>query len=287
MTKNLTAALQDHLAGSVTTLATCWKVTRADTAVLGFTDLDRDLVIDEITFKAATGFTASSVQSKSDFSVDNMELEGVVSSDDIAEQDVLNGKYDYAEVEIFMVNYEDIDAGAIYLKRGRMGEVKVKRGQFIAELRGLAQHLTNHIGRVYTSSCDAILGDARCGVDMSAFIAASLVTGAIDRQTFTATALTQEAGYFTGGELVFTSGLNAGLRMEVKEFENGTIVLALPMPNTVATADAFLIKAGCDKTEGTCKAKFNNLINFRGFAHIPGMDTILQTSGTGEFGDDS
>ena len=30
--------------------------------------------------------------------------------------------------------------------------------------------------------------------------------------------------------------------------------------------------AGCDKTFATCKAKFDNALNFRGFPHLPGND---------------
>ena len=30
--------------------------------------------------------------------------------------------------------------------------------------------------------------------------------------------------------------------------------------------------AGCDKSFATCKAKFDNAVNFRGFPHLPGND---------------
>ena len=37
--------------------------------------------------------------------------------------------------------------------------------------------------------------------------------------------------------------------------------------------DSFTIVAGCDKRFGTCKAKFANRENFRGFPHLPGNDS--------------
>jgi uncharacterized phage protein (TIGR02218 family) len=282
MSKTLSVAMQNHLDGETTSLCTCWHVTRTDGVEMGFTDHDRDLTVDALLYKAATGFTATAVQSKSDFSVDNLDLDGMLSSDDILESEILGGVYDYAEVEIFMVNFEDLTAGRIFLKRGRMGEVRVKRSKFIAELRGLSQHLQQHIGRVYTPSCDAVLGDTRCGVSMGAFTFTATVTSITDRQTFKASTLTQAAGYFTGGEITFTSGLNNALRMEVKEFSSTQLVLALPMPNSVAVGDTFSIKTGCDKTSATCKEKFSNLENFRGFPSIPGMNKILETAGTAE-----
>ena len=40
-------------------------------------------------------------------------------------------------------------------------------------------------------------------------------------------------------------------------------------------ADAFTVTAGCDKSFRTCKAKFDNAVNFRGFPHVPGVDFAL------------
>jgi len=36
----------------------------------------------------------------------------------------------------------------------------------------------------------------------------------------------------------------------------------------------FRVVAGCDKTAETCRAKFSNFLNFRGFPHIPGDDWV-------------
>jgi uncharacterized phage protein (TIGR02218 family) len=44
----------------------------------------------------------------------------------------------------------------------------------------------------------------------------------------------------------------------------------------LAVGDAFVIRAGCDKRLETCRAKFANVANFRGFAHIPGQDAVIR-----------
>ncbi len=92
--------------------------------------------------------------------------------------------------------------------------------------------------------------------------------------------MTQAAGYFSGGEVQFLTGANAGRRMEIKEFSNTQITLALPMPNNVAVGDTFNAIAGCDKTISTCIAKFNNAVNFPGEPYVPGMDKMLATAAT-------
>ena len=59
--KTLPPALATHVAGGLTTLCRCWRVDRRDGVVMGFTDFDRDLVFDAVTYKAASGFTATIV----------------------------------------------------------------------------------------------------------------------------------------------------------------------------------------------------------------------------------
>ena len=65
--------LLSHLATGTTTVCQCWSMTRSDGQTLGFTDHDRDLSFDGITFKAATGMTAKALQQCTGLSVDNTE----------------------------------------------------------------------------------------------------------------------------------------------------------------------------------------------------------------------
>lgn len=117
--------LEAHFGGGLTTLATCWRLTRQDGAELGFTDLDRTLVIDTLEYDSIAGFTPTTVESKSNMSVDNLDLEGQTFPSKITESDLLAGMYDYAEIEIFLVNYEDLSQGKLVVKRGRFDTERV------------------------------------------------------------------------------------------------------------------------------------------------------------------
>ena len=79
--KMLSAALQAHLDSGATTLAWCWRIERADGAVLGFTDHDRELSFGGITYEPETGFAASEIGAGTDLVVDAQEAEGVLTSD--------------------------------------------------------------------------------------------------------------------------------------------------------------------------------------------------------------
>ncbi|MEL6871937.1 MAG: DUF2163 domain-containing protein [Pseudomonadota bacterium] len=72
--KTLSPELQAHLDTGATTLAWCWRVIRADGAILGFTDHDRDLQFDGTMFEANAGLTSSEITESLGLSVDNLEI---------------------------------------------------------------------------------------------------------------------------------------------------------------------------------------------------------------------
>lgn len=278
--RTASANLSAHLAGEVTTLAVCWQLTLTGGTIMGFTDHTSDLTISSVLYKAATGFSPTSIETKDKFSVDNLDVEGILDAAAITEADIMAGKYDFAEILIFMVNVTDLTQGIITHRCGWLGEVSLKNGQFVAEVRGLAQKLSQNIVELYSPTCRAVLGDARCKVALAGFTASGTVNTVTSRQVFISNAMTQAAGYFSGGEVQWLTGANAGRRMEIKEFSNKQFTLVLPMPNAVVVGDTFNAIAGCDKTFSTCYGKFNNAVNFRGEPHVPGMDKILSTAAT-------
>ena len=283
--KTISTELQTHLASECTTLATCWKLTRKDSTTMGFSDHDQDFTYDSVLYKAASGFNPSSLSTNANMAVDTQDIEGLLSSASITEEDILAGKYDSAEIEIFMVNYNDLTQGDIKLKKGWLGEVRLKNNQFIAEIRGLTQRLTQTIGELYSPSCRATLGDARCGVNLANHQFITTVTTVSDKQRFTCSALTQDSADFTSGTVLFTSGNNNTLGMEIKEHiklssGGADITLTLPMPYVTTVGDNITVTRGCDKTLATCNTKFSNSINFRGEPHVPGLDKMFETAGT-------
>ncbi|NBO18584.1 MAG: DUF2163 domain-containing protein [Proteobacteria bacterium] len=278
--RTASSPLNAHLAGEVTSLAICWKLTLVDNSVLGFTDHTSDLTVSSQLYKAATGFSPTSIETKDKFSVDNLDVAGILDSSSITEADIMAGKYDFAEIEIFMVNVTDLTQGIITHRRGWLGEVSLQNGQFTAEVRGLTQKLSQNIVELYSPTCRAIFGDARCKVNLASYTVGGTVNTVTSRQVFICNSMTQAAGYFSSGEVQFLTGANAGRRMEIKEFANKQFTLVLPMANNIAPGDTFNAIAGCDKTFNTCFSKFSNAVNFRGEPYVPGMDKMLATAAT-------
>ncbi|WP_339614373.1 DUF2163 domain-containing protein [uncultured Parvibaculum sp.] len=271
--KQLDADLAAHLTGGATTLAWCWKLARRDGALLGFTDHDRDLVIDGVTFEAAAGISASAMESHAALQTDNLEVEGALSSLRIDEADLMAGLYDDADVELWRVNWAAPDQ-RVLMRKGHLGEVTRSGASFRAELRGLAHRLNEPRGRLFQYTCDADLGDARCGVDLTA--TSGEVTAATDNRLLTVTGLESvDDGWFTRGRIGFTSGANEGVTAEVKRHAGDALELWQALPRGIAAGDTVEVTPGCDKSFATCRAKFSNGGNFRGCPHMPGNDYVL------------
>lgn len=274
--------LKDHLAGGVTTLARCFAVARKDGAVLGFTDHDRDLGFEGITFRAGSGLTAKAIQQSTGLAVDNTEAFGALTSEAITEEDILAGRYDGAEVRGWLVNWADVAVRALQF-RGTMGEVVRRGGGFNAELRGLAEGLNQPQGLIYHARCSAVLGDGRCRFDLgrpghAEERAVEAVEGA---RVFRSGGLTgYDDRWFEKGRFEVLTGPAAGLvgavkndRLragEVREVELWQALGVAPVPG-----DLVRLQAGCDRRPDTCRLKFANYDNFRGFPDIPGEDWLM------------
>jgi hypothetical protein len=194
--KTATANMQTHLAQQVTSLATLWRVTRVDGNVFGFTDHDRDITYDSTTFEAATGYARSAVAHRSDMSVSELELEGLLdevrdildanllNSDNITDVDLRNGKFDGSVVEIFVVNWADLTQGSVKILKGNIGKVVLRDGIYTAELRGLLHRYQRTIGELTSPGCRADLFDTRCTLDPDDWREENRVASATDRRVF-------------------------------------------------------------------------------------------------------
>jgi hypothetical protein len=70
--KTASSQLATHIGGETTTLATCWKVTRRDGSIFGFTDFDKDLTVDSLVYQARSGYTRSAIHTIANLAVDNL-----------------------------------------------------------------------------------------------------------------------------------------------------------------------------------------------------------------------
>jgi uncharacterized phage protein (TIGR02218 family) len=286
--RTLPPGMQAHLSSGATSLCWCWRLERLDGQVFGFTDHDRTLSFDDTTFEPESGFSASELSTAVGLGVDHAEATGALRSAHLSEADLAAGHFDNAKIELWRVNWADV-AQRVVVMSGTLGEVSLRDGAFSAELRSLAHALDQERGRAYQYQCDADLGDARCGVDLElgAFKGVGAVLSVQRDHQFAASGLGDfDAGWFARGRLIWTSGENAGTRVEVKAHARAGSDVSLSLwhrpSRPLAPGDEFVVQAGCDKQFSTCQLRFANSLNFRGFPHLPGNDFIIEYPDRGD-----
>jgi uncharacterized phage protein (TIGR02218 family) len=286
--RTLDLGFKAHIESGATTLATCWNLLRTDGVVLGFTDHDLPLSFDGTDYAPNDGLDGGTVDGKLGAQVDTTEVVGVLSSDAIAEADIAIGRYDGATVETWRVNWRDVSQ-RLLLSRTTIGEIVREDGQFRAELRSGQQGLNQTRGRLYGALCDATFGDARCTVDVTApaYSATATVVAVRDRNSLALSGLGGfAAGWFSLGRGSWTSGARAGLTdavmSHVREGSTDILSFVQPVGDWVVAADTLTAIAGCDRAFATCRDRFANTVNFRGFPHIPGNDFVLTYPRSGD-----
>lgn len=287
-------AFKAHLASGCTTLARAWAITRSDGVELGFTDHDVALTFEGLRFAPESGMTARAVAQNTGLAVDNTESFGALSSEAITEADILAGRYDGAEVRAWIVNWADVSQREMVF-RGSVGEITRASGAFTAELRGLTEALGAQNGRVYHPRCSAVLGDGQCrfNLDKPGYaieLAAETVEEAVVFRFAEVDGF--EDRWFEKGRLRVLTGAAAGLVGLIKNDRvegTGARVVELwqRLGAEIAAGDLVRLEAGCDRRAETCRLKFQNFLNFRGFPHLPGEDWLISypvSSGTNDGG---
>jgi uncharacterized phage protein (TIGR02218 family) len=156
-----------------TRLAHAWIVTRADGVRLGFTDHDRDLVVEEVSCRASAGWSPGAAETGAGYAAGQASALGVLDDAGITEADLAAGLYDGAKVEAFSVDWTAPSRlaplwTATIAAVSREGPIH-EGGAFKATLAGPLADLERVAGRTFTRLCDARFGDARCGVDLADF----------------------------------------------------------------------------------------------------------------------
>lgn len=281
--KSLSSETLAHLEGETTTFAVFWKIEKRDGTVLGFSSHVEDIEIDGVTYLKNTGIFPSNVQVRVGKAVDNLQVLGLISSPTLSEAELLRGDFDDARVLLFLQSYEDTSLDPIILLRGGIGEVKVGKTSFEAEVHSLIRRAMQTIGKACSASCRSVLGDSDCQVNLTPFTFSGSVS-AVDSASkikTTSSALTSKPEfYFAWGRLTFTSGPNSGRTYEVRAHTFGTSPMSITLSeipaSTPTVGDTFDIVAGCDLTLDTCRDKFDNVLRFAGEPYVPGADAVIR-----------
>lgn len=294
MPRNVSADFKTILASEDMVLATCIRIKKADGTKIGFTTNNVAFTYTFITntdgegatdYTPIASFDPSSIASSSDYSVDNLELIGVIDSSYITEQDIEANFYQGCEVVIFKVCPENLAAGEMIEKIGTIGNITLKEGRYVFELLSRSSYLKRNIGRITSPTCTIKkFCNALCKLTEASYTHAGHISSAwvfgSTQFDISFTSYTPTVGNFVNG-LIRISRTIVYEREIKKITDNGDgtyrAVVREGFPFALS-ADAISIVEGCDRTFATCSgSRMNNAVNFRGEPHLPGNDQILET----------
>jgi hypothetical protein len=132
--------------------------------VLGFTNYTKPITFEGVTYSATSGHTPTALETNASLSVDGLDVETIRNINALTGPDILNGKWDFADMRLFLVNPNDTAAGDLKLRRGTVGKISLTRQSITSEIRGMLEGLTKQLLELYSPGCRVDLGSTRCGI---------------------------------------------------------------------------------------------------------------------------
>lgn len=256
------------------TIATWWRVLRRDGVALGFTTHDRDIWLGGILHCGTPGIVPSAIRRSADFEPDSAEIEGVLSHESITSADLATGRFDDAHVLVGIVDWVSWESQVLY--RGTIGSVSQEAGKFVAELQSRKSELLRDAIPRTSPMCRASFCGPGCNLSAVRYThdAVLVMHDAAENSVTLASAV--HGPLLAGGFLRWLDGPQAGMTMNVVAAEGLTLVLDSPIDAAVKAGARAVLREGCDRTLGTCSARFANSPNFQGEPFLPGNDLVAR-----------
>lgn len=285
--KAMSTALRDLLATGQFVCADLWTITLNGGTVIRFTGHDQTITFGGNTFAKGPAIERGRISEKIGLEVSTLEMSITANSDDL-----ING------VPIIgFISQHGLDGANIKLERGYAPDWSSPITGTVIRFAGKVTSVPSVQGNVakltvsswlvllnasaprnlFQAGCMHTLYDAGCGLAASSFQqSGSVSSGGAGQKISFGSGVSNSAGYYAQGRVVFTSGPNAGQSRTIRSYDGaGNFTLVRPLPAACGVGDAFTVFAGCDLAKATCASKFNNTANFKGTPYVPVPTTAL------------
>lgn len=268
----------DWLDRNLTTYAYGWRLDRSDGVSLGFTSHDCDICMQGSRYRASPGLVPSSIALTDSLDADSVDIQGVLNAAAISEKDVIEGRWDGAQLHLSLLNWKYPDEEILQLISGEFGQISRSGDAFQVEILGPTTYLDEAVVPTTSPTCRARFGDRQCKLSLHMF-QRELSVSSGDGNAMDFSGLAGSAEDYAFGELRWLDGQNSGLSSAILKGQDNSIWLADAPSNPVHAGDRALLTAGCDKNFATCRNRFANSLNFRGEPHLPGNDLLTRYPG--------
>jgi uncharacterized phage protein (TIGR02218 family) len=279
--KNYDSTFLATLNSEVNCLVTCWQWELGNGDIFGFTDGDRPIIIDGVTYQPDGGFKPSDIDRGLGTEPNSMAMQSYFSQT-LPESILTSGQVREARVFAFRVDpynlpetLEDDPLTFDPLIRGRIDKLSLTDQTYQATLSGLKDGLSKKTGYVVQNTCRNEFCDSVCGLDIEDYTD-TLEIVSIDSQTLFNIDLSFSEHFYTGGRIIWQTGDNLGLITACLYSKDSKIKILDKMPYPLQVGDTATIAQACNKTLPDCDRR-GNRSHFNGEPKIPG-DAVIASA---------
>lgn len=260
------------------TVATYWRIYRADGVALGFTSHNEDLWFEGICHLASPGMLPAAIRRTGGFEADSAKIDGAISHGAIQESDLGIGRFDGARVIVGLVDWESLENEPLY--SGRIGGTSQEAQGFVAQLQSRKAELERDPVPRTSPNCRASFCGKGCGLSAAGFEHEALLLSHDPAENLVSVSPTVASDLLIGGSLRWVDGPYAGIRMGIMCKVGSALLLDQPIDKPLANGLRVVVREGCDRSLATCAGRFGNAVNFQGEPFLPGNDLLVRY-GTG------
>jgi len=191
----------------------------------------------------------------------------------IAASELIGGLYDYADMEIGVVNWETRECMALFF--GNVGTIELREQSFLTELRSAKSLLEKDLVPRTSPNCRAVFCGRGCNLSAAHFTITKKAVE-IDVEANLVKFEVVDPKLFVEGGLRFVDGPQTGLSFAILEATNRGFVLDRPVATETPIGSRARLTQGCSHSLDECATRFGNAINFRGEPHLPGNDLLAR-----------
>lgn len=264
--------------------ADLWTITLSGGSVIRWCGADTSIAANGYTYSLGPLIERTTISEKTGLEAVSMDVTITGDSTDLINgvpviQFISQRGFDGALVKLeraFFPSWGDPVTGTILRFSGKVTSVNEVKGESaqITVSSWLMLLDTMMPSDLYQASCLHTVYDSGCTLNPSSFAATGTASAGGSTTAFNVS-VSMTANDYAQGRIVFNSGANAGLQRGIKSNTSSGITVVAPFPYIPAAGDSFTIYKGCDRTMGTCKNKFNNLVNYKGTDFVPVPEASL------------
>lgn len=182
-----------------------------------------------------------------------------------------------AMIEITIIDRDNLEGLPFVKKKGFVSKLN-KNNDFISiEAKTLGGDFNIKIGCLYSSTCRALFGGEKCGIDIKKYSYHGVVSRVVSNECIVDSQFSAQEQSYVGGVIKFISALDSPAH-RVNDNKGDNISFINDTRFKVSVGDQYIIYMPCDKSFRECKERFSNVLNFRGEPFIPNKYKLVASN---------